>query len=90
MREGGPRNPHMMRWYKMMIRVGGSLVDCFFTWDIFSRSWKLLVFIEDYTYARMDYREDPEIPRPPRQVWGPDGTYTSDAFVVSFTCSLLV
>ena len=74
--EGGPHNPHIMRWYKMMIGEGGSLVDCFFTRDSFSRSWRLLVLIEDYPYARMDYRGDPEMPRSPGQVLGPDNMYT--------------
>ena len=60
----------------MMMREGGILVGCFFTQELFLEWPKLLVLIEDYLYASMYYRGDPEMPRPPRKVWGPDGMYT--------------
>ena len=69
-RDGGPREPRMRRWCQMMVREGGGRVGCFFTKDLLEQWWKLLVVIEEYPYAGMDYHGDPEMPRSPGQAWG--------------------
>ena len=56
----------MKIWCEMLVQGGGGLVGLFFTQEIISQRRHLPVLIEDYPYAGMDYREDPEMPQPPR------------------------
>ena len=57
----------------MMIQEGDTLLCHFFTHEIVVLWKKIPILIEDYPYACMDYQGDPEMPRPPGQIGGPDG-----------------
>lgn len=67
----GLRDPHIGRWDDLMKRIGGGEVpktnfdDDFFLW------WEQQVIsIEDYLYAGMDFRGDPDLVLPPDAAWG--------------------
>ena len=47
----------------------------FFTEELLEQWRQLLVVIEEYPYVGMNYHGDPEMPRPPDQVWGPASMY---------------
>ena len=59
-----------------MIKEGGELVGFFFTQEMFAQWKKIYILVEYYLFIGMDYWGDLEMPRPPVQVWGPNGTYT--------------
>ena len=46
----------------MMIHEGGGRVGCFFMEDLLEQCLKLLVVIEEYPYAGMDFQGDAEMP----------------------------
>ena len=70
-----PRDPRMGQWVDLMKRLGGGEVpriafdDDFFTW------WdQQIITIDDYPYARLDFR-DPNLALPPTTAWGDIGKY---------------
>ena len=61
----GVRDPSQWNWADAMRRLGGGRVsnpylDYFFPW-----SWRQIVAIDDYHYAGIDFRGDPDMPLPP-------------------------
>ena len=65
--DSGPREPWMRRWCEMMVHEGGGIVGHFFTQEMLYQWRQLLVVVEDYPYAEMDYQWDPEMAQPPGQ-----------------------
>jgi len=69
-----PRDPRMGRWADLMKRLGGGEVprtafdDDFFSW------WdQQIIAIDDYPYAGLDFRGDPDLALPPTAAWGDIG-----------------
>jgi hypothetical protein len=69
-----PRDPRMGRWADLMKRLGGGEVprnafdDDFFAW------WEQqIIAIDDYPYAGLDFRGDPDLVLPPDAAWGEIG-----------------
>ena len=60
--DSGPREPQMYRWCPMMIREGGGRVGRFFTEELLEKWHHLLVVIEEYPYASINYHGDPKMP----------------------------
>jgi hypothetical protein len=56
----GPRDPRMLRWCRLMARhVAGPIVkydDIFFDW-----LQNQMLMVDDYAYARLDFRGDPDL-----------------------------
>ena len=70
------RDPRIARWADMMKRLGGSEVprttwdDEFFLW------WReQIIAVDDYPYAGMDFRGDPDLVLPPGAAWGVVGKF---------------
>jgi hypothetical protein len=65
----GPREPRMLRWCQLMARhVAGPIVkydDHFFDW-----LRNQVVMVEDYAYAGLDFRGDPDLALPEGSQWG--------------------
>ena len=71
-----PRDPRIASWADMMKRLGGSEVprttcdDEFFLW------WgEQIIAVDDYPYAGMDLRGDPDLFLPPGIAWGTVGKF---------------
>ena len=71
-----PQDPRISRWADMMKRLGGSEVpqttwdDQFFLW------WgEQIIAVDDYPYAGMDFRGDPDLVLPPGTAWGTVGEF---------------
>jgi hypothetical protein len=67
-----PREPQMMRWTQLWYRLGGEPSQHydkdFFNW------WAHLTFcVDEYCYAEMDYRGDPDLPLQVDSQWGDIG-----------------
>ena len=69
-----PRDPRMGRWDDLMKRLGGGEVprnafdDHFFAW------WEQqIIAVDDYPYAGLDFRGDPDLVLPPDAAWGKIG-----------------
>jgi len=69
-----PRDPRMGRWANLMKRLGGGDVprnafdDDFFIW------WEQqIIAVDDYPYAGLDFRGDPDLVLPPNAAWGEIG-----------------
>ena len=76
-----PRDPRIARWVDMMKRLGGSEVpqttwhDEFFLW------WgEHIIAVDDYPYAGMDFRGDPDLLLPPGAAWGAVGKFFANFF----------
>lgn len=66
------REPQMARWTRLWYRLGGGPArhydEDFFNW------WARVTFcIDEYCYAGMDYRGDPNLPLPADAQWGDIG-----------------
>jgi hypothetical protein len=65
----GPRDPRMLRWCQLMARhVAGPIVrydDTFFDW-----LQGQVLMVEDYAYAGLDFRGDPDLALPEDAQWG--------------------
>ena len=66
-----PRDPRIARWVDIMKRLGGSEVP-WTTWDDeFFQWWReQIIVVDDYPYAEMDFRGDPDLVLPPGAAWG--------------------
>ena len=64
-RDGGPWESRMRQWCEMMIYEGGGIVGFFFTHELLDQWKKILIAVEDYPYAYMDYTGDAGMPHPP-------------------------
>ena len=58
-----PRDPRMKRWVELMSRHAGQSTVLFST-TFFSWFWRQIVTIDDYAYAGVDFRGDPDLVLP--------------------------
>jgi hypothetical protein len=67
-----PQEPHMKRWVDMIaLHGGGPIISYdrkFFKWVKTQ-----LIMIEDYTYAGVDFQEDPDLVLPEGYQWSDAG-----------------
>jgi hypothetical protein len=80
----GPRDPRMLRWCRLMARhVAGPIVkydDIFFDW-----LQTQMLMVDDYAYAGLDFRGDPDLVLPEDTQWGDLGKkYTHFLFLNVF------
>lgn len=78
----GPRETRATRWARVMPRGGGS---CSVSWGVFFREWldHQVIFVEDWRYAGIDFRGDPDMPLPAGEHWD-DGGKTLDLFLIFY------
>ena len=71
-----PRDPRIAHWADMMKRLGGSEVPRT-TWDDEFFLWwgEQIIAVDDYPYAGMDFRGDPDLVLPPGTAWGTVGKF---------------
>ena len=64
-----PRDLRMLRWCRLMARhVAGPIIkydDTFFDW-----LQPQMLMVDDYAYARLDFRGDPDLVLPEDAQWG--------------------
>jgi hypothetical protein len=67
-----PQDPRMKMWVDLMTRHGGVHIvkydDVFFQW-----LRNQLIMVEEYAYARTDFRGDPDLGLPKGSKWGDIG-----------------
>ena len=84
----GPRDPRMLRWCRLMAQhVAGPIIkydDTFFNWP---RPHMLMV--NDYAYARLDFRRDLDLLLPEDAQWGELGKKYTHFFLFKCFCEFL-
>ena len=69
------------RWADAMCRLGGGRVSNPYPADFFPWwRWQIVV-IDDYPYARIDFRGDPDMPLPPGAAYGDIGNESQTLFL---------
>ena len=53
-----------------MRRMGGGRVDNPYLIELFLWWWRQIIAIDDYPYAGIDFRGDPDMPLPPGAAYG--------------------
>ena len=88
----GPWERRASRWGHVMPRGGGGRLVA---WGVHFREWldRKVIFIEDWPYAGIDFRGDPDMPLPAGEHWD-DGGMTLDLFLIflnvfDFACTCL-
>lgn len=78
----GPRETKASRWNRVMLRGGGGRPVA---WGVYFREWldRQVIFVEDWSYAGMDFRGDPDMLLPAGEHWD-DGGMTLDLFLIFF------
>ena len=66
----GVRYPAQQRWADVMRRLGGGRVSNPYPVDFFPWWRRQIVSIDDYPYAGIDFRGDPDMPLPPGAAYG--------------------
>jgi hypothetical protein len=61
----GPRDPAMARWTEVMRRHGGGRVPTPYNEDFFYWLQRQVIALDDYPYAGIEFRGDPDMPLPP-------------------------
>jgi hypothetical protein len=85
----GPREPRMLRWCQLMARhVAGPIVrydDRFFDW-----LQGQVVMVEDYAYAGLDFRGDPDLILPEDTQWGNIGKKVTNFLIFRCFCIFII
>jgi hypothetical protein len=85
----GPREPRMLRWCQLMARhVAGPIVrydDRFFDW-----LQGQVVMVEDYAYAGLDFRGDPNLILPKDTQWGNIGKKYTNFLIFRCFCIFII
>ena len=63
----------MAQWTELMARIGGGIPTNPFSPDFWDWWAEQAPNIDDYAYAGVDFRQDPDLPLPPGAAWGPAG-----------------
>ena len=67
------RDPHMLRWVRIMARTRARRGKVKFGAPFFHWINDQIPMIEDYAYVGTDFRGDPELPLPLGERWGDIG-----------------
>jgi hypothetical protein len=70
----GPHGPAMARWIEVMRRQRGGRVPTPYNNDFFFWWWWQVIALDDYPYAGIDFRGDPNMSLPPRTAYDDIGT----------------
>ena len=62
------RDPTMLKWLGLLVRLGGSRQP-HFSKDFFSRLDQDILVMDDYGYAGIDFRHDPDLVLPEGEDW---------------------
>ena len=62
------RDPAMLKWLGLLVRLGGSCQPHFGE-DFFSRLDQDILVMDDYGYAGIDFRHDPDLVLPEGEDW---------------------
>ena len=69
-----PRDPRISWWDDLMKRLGGGEVPHTTQDDEFFQWWEeQVIIVENYPYAGVDFRGDPDLVLPPSAAWGAIG-----------------
>jgi hypothetical protein len=71
----GPCDPAMARWIKVMRRQGGGRVSTPYNDDFFFLWQRQVIALDDYPYAGINFRGDPDMPLPPGAAYGDIGNF---------------
>ena len=74
------RDPSQRRWADAMHRLGGGRVSNPYPADLFSWWRRQVVSINDYPYAGIDFRGDPDMPLPPGSAYDDIGNKSKPYF----------
>jgi hypothetical protein len=69
----GPHDPAMAWWTEVMRRQGGGRVSTPYNEDFFYWWQRQVISLDDYPYAGIDFRGDPDMPLPPGTAYGDIG-----------------
>jgi hypothetical protein len=69
----GPRDPTMAWWTEVMRRQRGGRVPTPYNEDFFYWWKRQVIALDDYPYAGIDFRGDPDMPLPPGTAYGDIG-----------------
>ena len=58
----------MLKWLGLLVRLGGGRQP-HFSEDFFSRLGQALIIVDDYGYAGIDFRNDPDLVLPEGDEW---------------------
>ena len=64
-----------------MRRLGGGRVANPYPIDLFPWWWRQIIAIDDYPYAGIDFRGDPDMPLPPGATYGDIGNESQTLFL---------
>ena len=76
----GVRDPAQRCWADVMHRLGGGRVSNAYPADFFPWWWRQIVAIDEYPYAGIDFRGDPDMPLPPGSAYGDIGNESQPSF----------
>ena len=62
------RDPAMLKWLGLLIQLGGGRQPHFLE-DFFSRLDQDILVVDDYGYAGIDFRHDPDLVLPEGEDW---------------------
>ena len=67
-----PQETRATRWARIMPRGGGGRPH---SWGAFFRDWldQQEIFVQDWPYAGLDFRNDPDLVLPPGEQWDDAG-----------------
>jgi hypothetical protein len=68
-----PCDPSMAQWIEVMRRQGGGRVSTPYNDDFFFWWRRQVISLDDYPYAGIDFRGDPDMPLPPGATYGDIG-----------------
>ena len=80
----GVRDPAQWRWADAMRRLGGGRVANPYPTDFFPWWRRQIIAIEDYPYAGIDFRGDPDMPLPPGSAYGDIGNESRPLLFLKF------
>ena len=69
-----PRQPRLSQWGDIFLRQGGGdIVHSVYDADFYTWWERQLLALEQFPYAGLDFRGDPELVLPPGGAWGEMG-----------------
>ena len=83
------RDPHMLRWVRIMARTGEGRGKVKFGAPFFRWLSDQILMIEDYAYVGTDFRGDPDPPLSPDEHWGVMGKKKTPKIAICVFCLLM-
>ena len=83
------RDPHMLRWVRIMSCTEASREKVKFGDPFFQWLSDQILMVEDYAYAGTDFRGDPDLQLPPDEQWGDMGKKQNPKIAICVFCLLM-